>query len=63
MIIRKIGLIGRTYRHIERYAEILRILFKYGFDDLIHKAKIEQYLDFGRRVFGKGREAENALHT
>lgn len=63
MIIRKIGLIGRTYRHIERYAEILRILFKYGFDDLIHKAKIEQYLDFGRRVFGKGDEKLKSLST
>jgi ubiquinone biosynthesis protein len=63
MIIRKIGLIGRTYRHIERYAEILGVLFKYGFDDLIHKARIEQYLDFGRRVFGKGDEKLKSLST
>jgi len=63
MIIRKIGLIGKTYRHIERYAEILGVLFKYGFDDLIHKAKIEQYLDFGRRVFGKGDEKLKTLST
>ena len=63
MIIRKIGLIGRTYRHIERYAEILGVLFKYGFDDLIHKAKIEQYLDFGRRVFGKGDEKLKSFST
>jgi ubiquinone biosynthesis protein len=63
MIIRKIGIIGRTYRHIERYAEILRVLFKYGFDDLIHKANIEQYLDFGRRVFGKGDEKLRSLST
>lgn len=63
MIIRRIGLIGRTYRHIERYAEILGVLFKYGFDDLIHKAKIEQYIDFGRRVFGKGDEKLTSLST
>jgi ubiquinone biosynthesis protein len=63
MIIRKIGLIGRTYRHIERYTEILGVLFKYGFDDLIHKARIEQYLDFGRRVFGKGDEKLKSLST
>jgi len=63
MIIRKIGLIGRTYRHVERYAEILGVLIKYGFDDLIHKVKIEQYLDFGRRVFGKGDEKLKSLST
>lgn len=63
MIIRKIGLIGKTYRHIERYAEILGVLFKYGFDDLIHKAKIEQYLDFGRKVFGKEDERVKTLST
>lgn len=63
MIIRKIGLIGKTYRHIERYAEILGVLFKYGFADLIHKAKIEQYLDFGRRVFGRGDEKFKSLST
>jgi len=63
MIIRKIGLIGKTYRHIERYAEILGVLFRYGFDDLIHKAKIEQYLDFGRRVFGRSDEQLKSLST
>jgi ubiquinone biosynthesis protein len=63
MIIRKIGLIGRTYRHIERYAEILGVLFKYGFDDLIHKARIEHYLDFGRRVFGKQDDKLKILST
>ena len=63
MIIRKIGLIGKTYRHIERYAEILGVLFKYGFDDLIHKAKIEHYLDFGRRILGRRDEKVQTLST
>jgi len=63
MIIRKIGLIGKTYRHIERYAEILGVLFKYGFDDLIHKAKIQHYLDFGRRILGRRDEKVQTLST
>ena len=63
MIIRKIGLIGKTYRHVERYAEILGVLFKYGFSDLIQKAKIEHYLDFGRRIFGKQDEKVKSLST
>jgi len=62
MIIRKIGTIGRTYRHMERYAEILSVLFKFGFGDLISSLKIEQYLDLGRRVFsGKDRERLETL--
>ncbi|MGD2125264.1 MAG: AarF/ABC1/UbiB kinase family protein [Desulfobacteraceae bacterium] len=62
MMIRKIGAIGRTYRHMERYVEILTVLFKFGFGDVINSLKIEQYLDLGRRVFsGKDRERLEAL--
>jgi ubiquinone biosynthesis protein len=62
MIIRKIGTISRTYRHMERYVEILTVLFRYGFGDLISSLKIEQYLDLGRRVFsGKDRERLDSL--
>lgn len=31
----KIGAIGRTYRHLIRYRRIVRVLFKYGFGDLV----------------------------
>ena len=57
MFIQKIGVLGRTYRHIQRYREILRILFRYGFDDLVNTLRIEQYLDMGRDLF---RGAERA---
>ncbi len=46
---RKIGLIGRTYRHINRYREIITVLFKHGFGDLITNSQIEKYLDFGKK--------------
>ena len=58
MIIRKIGLIGKTYRHVERYIEILGILFKYGFDDLLDKLRIEQYVDFGRKLLFRQKHAK-----
>lgn len=45
--IRKIGVIGRTYRHLKRYRQILRVLFKYGFGDIVDTLKIEQYLEIG----------------
>ncbi len=51
----KIGAIGRTYRHIQRYTEILGVLFKFGFGDLVTSLKVEQYLDIGRRVFSRKR--------
>ena len=33
--IRKIGVMGRTYRYAKRYGEILNVLIKYGFGDLV----------------------------
>ncbi len=44
MHIRKIGMIGRTYRHMQRYRQILGVLFRYGFGDPVDTLKIEQYL-------------------
>jgi len=48
--VRKIGLIGRTYRHINRYREIITVLFKHGFGDLVTSSQIEKYLDFGKKL-------------
>jgi ubiquinone biosynthesis protein len=53
--IRKIGVIGRTYRHLNRYRQILRVLFKYGFGDLIDILKIEQYLEIGLQMISRKR--------
>ena len=62
MVIRKIGIIGRTYRHMQRYRQILMVLFRYGFDDLVSSLKVEQYLEVGlRMVSRKRRERIEAL--
>jgi ubiquinone biosynthesis protein len=53
--IRKIGVIGRTYRHLNRYRQILSILFRYGFGDLIDLLKIDQYLEIGLQLISKNR--------
>jgi ubiquinone biosynthesis protein len=55
MYIRKIGMISRTYHHIQRYRQILTILFKYGFEDLIDTLKIEQYLEIGFQMISRKR--------
>jgi len=53
--IRKIGIIGRTYRHLQRYRQILTVLFKYGFGDLVEVLKIEQYVEIGLNLISKKR--------
>ena len=55
MALFKISSIGRTYRHIQRYRQILTILFKYGFGDLIDTLKIEQYLEIGWKMVSRKR--------
>lgn len=51
----KITSIGRTYRHVQRYRQILMVLIKYGFGDLVDTLKIEQYLEIGRQMISRKR--------
>ena len=53
--IRKIGVIGRTYRNLNRYRQILAVLFKYGFDDIVELLKIDQYIEIGLQVISRNR--------
>ncbi len=56
--IRKIGVIARTYRHLNRYRQILAVLFKYGFGDLVDVLKIEQYLEIGLQMISRKRREQ-----
>jgi ubiquinone biosynthesis protein len=51
--IRRIGVIGRTYRHLNRYRQILGVLLKYGFGDLLNTLKIDQYLEVGLQMISR----------
>ena len=52
--IRKIGAMGRTYRHAKRYGEILNVLIKYGFGDLVDVLNIKQHIEIGiEKITGK----------
>ncbi len=53
--IRKIGVLGRTYRHLNRYRQILGVLFRYGFGDLVDTLKIEQYIEIGLKMISRKR--------
>ena len=41
----KIGVMGRTYRHAKRYQEILHVLVRYGFGDLVDALNIREHVD------------------
>lgn len=51
--IRRLGAINRTYRHLTRYRQILRILFKYGFHDLVDYFHIDHYLESGLQIINR----------
>ena len=52
--IKRLSAIGRTYRHLNRYHQILRILFKYGFGDVLGRLHIAEYLEYSLRLFKPG---------
>ena len=52
--IRKIGVVGRTFRHVRRYQEILSVLIKYGFGDVVDSLNIKQHIEIGwQKISGK----------
>jgi ubiquinone biosynthesis protein len=53
--IRKIGIISRTYRHLNRYRHILAVLLKHGFGGVVESLKIDQYLEVGLQLISKKR--------
>ncbi len=61
--IRKISAIGRTYSHFNRYQKIIRILLKYGFDDLIKSLRIDQYLETGLKMIKRKPMEEMEKHS
>ncbi|MHB8789679.1 MAG: ABC1 kinase family protein [Desulfobulbaceae bacterium] len=61
--IRKITAIGRTYRHLNRYHQILGALFKYGFADMVDMLHIDQYLESGLQMINRKPREQLEKHT
>jgi ubiquinone biosynthesis protein len=55
MRIRKIGAVSRTYRHLNRYRQILSILLKYGFGDWLEHLNIGQIFERGIQMISRAR--------
>lgn len=51
--IRDITGIGRTYRNLNRFRQILTVLLKYGFGDLLELLKLDQYVEAGLQIITK----------
>ncbi|OPL16770.1 MAG: ABC transporter [delta proteobacterium MLS_D] len=47
MLIRKIGFVSRTYRHVNRYRQILGVMIKFGFGDFIDRINVGRYFESG----------------
>jgi len=59
MRIRREGVISRTYRHIQRYRQILGVFFRHGFGDLINRLDLGHSVELGiRTLSGKGLRME-----
>ncbi len=54
----KIDLINKKYRHANRYLEIIKVLTKYGFEDVISQSRVESVIDFGRNIVFKEADAK-----
>lgn len=61
--IRKLTAIGRTYRHLNRYNQIIRVMFKYGFEDLIEMLHINQYLESGMQMINREPKEQIERHS
>ena len=59
----KIPRIDRHYRHFRRYQQIVGVLVKYGFDDVVSRTGLLHYFQLGKRIFQKGRETQAQLST
>jgi ubiquinone biosynthesis protein len=55
MRIRKMGFIPRTYRNLDRYRQVLAILFKYGFDSLLNRLNLGSYFESGLQMISRNR--------
>ena len=51
--IRKIGGMGRTYRHVIRYRQILGSVFKYGFGNIVDALNIDHYIEIGLQLISR----------
>lgn len=53
--------ISRRIRHVQRYIELLEVLARYGFTDLVHELKLDGLIERGRTFVG-GKPKADVVH-
>ena len=48
--IKNIGRVGKRYRHLWRYQQIIGIILKYGFGNIIDSMHIDRYIESGLQL-------------
>ncbi|MCD4721640.1 MAG: AarF/ABC1/UbiB kinase family protein [Desulfobacula sp.] len=48
--IKSIGRVSKRYRHLRRYQQILGIILKYGFENIVHAMNIDRYIESGLQL-------------
>lgn len=56
--IKKIGKVGKRYRHLLRYQQIIGIILKYGFDNILDAMHIDRYIASGLKLIPFSRPHE-----
>ncbi len=56
--IKKIGKVGKRYRHLLRYQQIIGIILKYGFDNILDAMNIDRYIESGLKLIPFSRPHE-----
>lgn len=54
--------INQTIRHMRRYGEILRVLVRYGFADVVQELGLDRLLERGMSAVGAGKHAPEFEH-
>jgi len=49
----KIGVISRTYRHLNRYRQFVSVLLRHGFGDTVARLGLHQHPGLGLRFLAK----------
>jgi ubiquinone biosynthesis protein len=56
--IKRIGKVGKRYRHLIRYQQILGIILKYGFNNILDAMNIDHYIESGLKLIPFSRPHE-----
>lgn len=61
--VRKLNATSLTYRHFSRYRQIITVLFKYGFEEILGAFKVDKYLEVILQMLSSRRKELLTRHS